>query len=158
MSGNNWGKGWGVAKISSREKAWKDRRDAFLRQFGLAEYVSTWGDDATPNAAHVLWIRVIVQSITDWVRCRDETSPGKRRYAEDAHRWLFDSTSENPRSFLWICTQIGVPAEKWRNLALQQTPYTLKRLNFVEHTLCQPQDLALEGDLLESVNLERLEV
>jgi hypothetical protein len=92
----------------------------------------------------LLWRKVIVRAIYDYVLWKDIPRTRKRHDAQDAARWLFE-TSDLNNSLECVCLIADVDPEKIRAYARIATKAEVKKLEHIERdrARCLPPCLAL---------------
>lgn len=81
----------------------------------------------------ILWAKVIVRAAYDYALWRNSDDIRLRRFAEDAARWLFDSSDPDLElSFENICFAFDFPVEKIRKKTRTLTREDVKKLEFRE--------------------------
>lgn len=79
----------------------------------------------------VLWAKVIIRATYDYALWKDSPDIRLRTYAQDAERWLFES-SDLELSFENICFAFDFPVEKIRQKTRTLTKNDVKKLEFRE--------------------------
>lgn len=79
----------------------------------------------------VLWAKVIIRATYDYALWKDSPDLRLRKYAQDAERWIFES-SDLELSFENICFAFDFPAEKIRQKTRTLTKNDVKKLEFRE--------------------------
>lgn len=79
----------------------------------------------------LLWRKVIIRAIYDYVLWKDSISVRKRHDAQDAARWLFEPSDLN-NSFEHICFYADVDMEKVRSWARRATKDQVRKLEHIE--------------------------
>jgi hypothetical protein len=79
----------------------------------------------------LIWRKVIVRAIYDYVLWRDDPKIAKRHWAEDARKWLFEESELN-NSLSSVCFWAGVDIEKVRYYARIATKADVKKLEHIE--------------------------
>jgi hypothetical protein len=80
------------------------------------------------GAYAVLWLRVYIRAVFDFVQYRRSKSIRKRREYECAKRWLFD----NDGGFDIVCSAFELPLERLRTKAMTMTKRDVKKLEHLE--------------------------
>lgn len=86
-------------------------------------------DEATNS--RVMWLLVIRQALFDYIKWQKSKVLRRRRTAEDAKKWLFDSSNLH-NSLDKICEFVGVPTGLVRKTALRMTPKDVKKMEIQE--------------------------
>jgi hypothetical protein len=79
----------------------------------------------------LVWRKVIVRAIYDYVLWRDDTKVAKRHWAQDAARWLFEPSALN-NSLENVCFWAGVDIAQVRHYARIATKADVKKLEHIE--------------------------
>ena len=79
----------------------------------------------------LLWRKVIIRAVYDYVLWKDIRQIRKRHDAQDAGKWLFDESEMN-NSLEEICLIADVDPEKVRRLARTATKDQVKKLEHIE--------------------------
>lgn len=79
----------------------------------------------------VLWAKVIIRAAYDYALWRESKDMRLRKYAQDAERWIFES-SNLALSFESICFAFDFPVERIRKRTRALTKYDVKKLEFRE--------------------------
>lgn len=79
----------------------------------------------------VLWAKVIIRAAYDYALWRDSKESRLRKFAQDAERWIFES-SDLELSFENICFAFDFPVEKIRKRTRALTKQDVKKLEFRE--------------------------
>lgn len=79
----------------------------------------------------VLWAKVIIRAAYDYALWKDSKDMRLRKFAQDAERWLFES-SDLELSFENICFAFDFPLEKIRLKTRGLTKQDVKKLEFRE--------------------------
>jgi hypothetical protein len=71
------------------------------------------------EAERLLWFKVILRAIYDFVLYKNSKTPSLKRYGERASKWLFKNYTKNPpfQSFQNICQELDLSTEAIRRLA-----------------------------------------
>jgi hypothetical protein len=96
----------------------------------------------------LLWIKVILRAAYDWVLYRDSKNHITRNKANDAYRWLFNSTTikktfkvgkivrtcviQESNSLENICDAIDLDIDSVRKFAKRLTRADIKKLEFLD--------------------------
>lgn len=94
----------------------------------------------------LLWVKVIIRAAYDYALWKDSKDIRHRKFAEDAGKWLFDS-SDLENSLSHLCELWNLPLEKIRHFAKNLSKEDVKKLEFKER---QGRDPA-QGILSEKV-------
>jgi hypothetical protein len=93
---------------------------------------STSSGSSDPYAPYrLLWVKVIIRAAYDYALWKDSKDLRHRKFAEDARKWLFDS-SDLEFGLSNICEIWGLPLEKIRRFARNLTKEEVKKLEFKE--------------------------
>lgn len=79
----------------------------------------------------VLWAKVIIRAAYDYALWKDSKDLRLKKYAQDAERWLFESSSLS-LSFENICFAFDFPVERIRKRTRALTKQDVKKLEFRE--------------------------
>jgi len=79
----------------------------------------------------LLWAKVIIRAAYDYALWKDSKELRLRKYAQDAERWLFESSSLE-LGFESICFKFDFPIDKIRERARKLTKDDVKKLEFRE--------------------------
>jgi hypothetical protein len=95
----------------------------------------------------LLWRKVIVRAIYDYVLWKDISKVRKKHDAQDAARWLFEESDLN-NSLEQVCLVADVDIGKIRSYAKTATKDQVKKLEHIERdrVRCPPVVLELEPD------------
>lgn len=89
----------------------------------------------------VLWAKVIIRAAYDYALWKDSRDLRLRKFAQDAERWLFES-SNLELSFENICFAFDFPVERIRRKTRALTKQDVKKLEFRErHGRIVPPEL-----------------
>lgn len=81
----------------------------------------------------ILWAKVIVRAAYDYALWKSSPDIRLRRFAEDAARWIFETSEQNLElSFENICAAFDFPVEKIREKTRTLTREDVKKLEFRE--------------------------
>lgn len=112
--------------------------EPLVREVAPAYYRRSVSTSTTYNTEltlpyRILWAKVIVRAAYDYALWRNSDDIRLRRFAEDAARWLFDSSDQNLElSFENICFAFDFPVEKIRKKTRTLTREDVKKLEFRE--------------------------
>jgi hypothetical protein len=81
----------------------------------------------------ILWLKVIVRAIFDWITYRDSDRLMQKKLADSAHSWLFDQ-SILFNGFENICTNLGINPMKVRERAKCMTREDVAKIEHLERT------------------------
>lgn len=95
--------------------------------------------DSTPTAAledryvgiRVLWLKVIIRSVFDWVSYRDSNKPWLKKYADAAASWLFVE-GDYFNSFTNICAQLDLSPSLVRKWARSMSKDMVTKMEHLE--------------------------
>ena len=79
----------------------------------------------------LLWAKVIIRAAYDYALWKDSKELRLRNYAQDAEKWLFESSSLE-LGFESICFKFDFPIERIRQRARALTKDDVKKLEFRE--------------------------
>ena len=96
-----------------------------------APFYSSRFDDSRYTGIRILWLKVIVRAMFDWVNHRDSTKLAQLKSAESAEAWLFGK-SELFNSFESICTNLGIDPNGIRERAKKMTPDDVAKIEHLE--------------------------
>jgi hypothetical protein len=97
----------------------------------------------------VLWLKVVIRAAYDYALWKNSTDIRLRKFAQDAAKWLFES-STLPNSFDNICFFFRLPKKELRVWAKELTREQVKKFEFLERTGKDPITLALYGPTSET--------
>lgn len=83
------------------------------------------------SGVQALWIKVIIRAVFDWVSYRDSTRLPQKKYADGAHKWLFQS-SNLFNSFENICEFLDLSPEKIRKWASSMSKDQVAKIEHLE--------------------------
>lgn len=76
-------------------------------------------------------MRVIIRAAFDLASYKDDPRIALRKYADNAHKWLFDK-SFLFNSFENVCAMLGLPPEPIRNWASSLTKEEVQKMEHLE--------------------------
>jgi hypothetical protein len=79
----------------------------------------------------VLWLKVIIRAVFDYVSYKDSLKLNQRKVAEAAANWLFEE-SEIFNGFANICVQLDLSAERVRTWAKSMTKDQVTKMEHLE--------------------------
>lgn len=83
------------------------------------------------TGVRILWLKVIVRAIFDWVTYRDSSRLMQKKLADSAHSWLFDR-SELFNGFESICTNLNINPIRIRGRARCMTREDVAKIEHLE--------------------------
>jgi hypothetical protein len=92
----------------------------------------------------LLWRKVIIRAVYDYVLWKDIRQIRKRHDAQDAGKWLFEESDLN-NSLEEVCLIADVDPEKVRRLARTATKDQVKKLEHIERERCRIKDGDRDG-------------
>jgi len=95
----------------------------------------------------MLWIKVIIRAIYDWITYRDSTKFHFRKLAESAEIWMFQE-NHTFNSFDNICTYINLEPSKVRSRIKSMSKEDAKKIEFLDRVSYENMDES-EQDLYE---------
>ncbi len=114
----------------------------------VAPYSSSRFDDRY-TGIRILWLKVIVRAMFDWVNHRDSLKLSQLKSAESAQSWLFGQ-SELFNGFESICANLGINPNWIRERAKKMTPDDVAKIEHLERVAglqaVAPLLLASEND------------
>lgn len=93
-------------------------------------YVAARIDDRY-TGVRILWLKVIVRAIFDWVTYRESTRLMQKKLADNAQSWLFDQ-SELFNAFENICSILNVNPNQIRDRAKCMTREDVLKIEHLE--------------------------
>jgi len=101
--------------------------------------MAVWGGYGFPpsldrwSGVRVLWGKVIIRAVFDWVNYRDSNVLGLRKLADSAESWLF-RPNETFNSFESLCLYLDIDAEEVRGIATTMTKDQVRKIEHMERT------------------------
>lgn len=99
----------------------------------------------------LLWAKVIIRAAYDYALWKDSKELRLKKYAQDAEKWLFESSSLE-LGFESICFKFDFPIEKIRERARNLTKDDVKKLEFRERN--GPDLLSEESEIFDLDNTD----
>jgi len=81
----------------------------------------------------LLWAKVILRAINDYVSFKDSDKIGPKKYSESAERWIFFQ-DRSYNSLDNICQMLGISVEKVRNRAMTMTKDEIAKVEYIDRT------------------------
>jgi hypothetical protein len=107
-------------------ETWTPPQDEFVGT------ISTGNRTVERYAGHkALWMRVIIRAAFDLASYKDDRRVALRKYADNAHKWLFEK-SLLFNSFENICAMLGLPPEPIREWASTLTKEDVQKMEHLE--------------------------
>lgn len=79
----------------------------------------------------VLWLKVIIRAVFDWVSYRDSNRPWLKKYADAAASWLFQE-GDYFNSFTNICAQLDLAPSLVRKWARSMSKEQVTKMEHLE--------------------------
>ena len=90
-------------------------------------------DDGKYNWVKSFWLKVIIRAMFDYALWKESKEIGHRRCAEEARKWLFETSKLN-NNLVSVCSLLDVSMSAVRSVAAQLTPEQVKRMEHIEHS------------------------
>lgn len=124
-----------------------------MNQLSPADPSSLFQEDTPPPALpdryvgiRVLWFKVIIRAVFDWVSYRDSLKFFQRKLAESAATWLFQE-SNLFTGFDNICVQLDLAPAKVRKWARSMTKDQVTKMEHLERDHTVPQQVLMRSAL-----------
>jgi hypothetical protein len=109
-----------------------------MMQIAPADPTSLFQETTSPAALsdryvgyRVLWLKVIIRSVFDWVTYRDNLRMEKRKYAESAYTWLFESNNLI-NGFESVCCMLDLSPSRVRTWAKSMSKDQVMKMEHLE--------------------------
>lgn len=91
------------------------------------------------SGVRMLWIKVIIRAIYDWITYRDSTKFHFKKLAESAEIWMFQE-SHTFNSFDNICRYIGLEPSRVRGRIKSMSKEDAKKIEFLDRVSYENMD------------------
>ena len=84
--------------------------------------------------SRILWFRVILRAMFDWVSYKDSQRLMQKKLAESAHNWFF-CTSEMFNGFENVCLMLEIDPKKIQQRVLTMSKDEVEKIEFKERRI-----------------------